>query len=351
MRPDIQKVVCERSRGGQRESKKTGVRLNSKFFTDRHRHSDFEDFRSSMLEVCDSHPNDGDIIGGVDYGSYDWGPSRHPIARRREYGWDCKHSSQNTKPLYRFLRKNVGRPWNDVFSEVCAHADRRSSTDYENIIRPIQRWIVAQDVFMYNGKPYQPRGHGAYYKKVWKDYPYDGLYVHPDTGILCENERDKFVRPPAPVESIHWYGDVWFVLETFKDRNLECGCVHFKVPVDEKAPKGWYYRRNDKPAVCVHGNEPTPRPYWYVYKFGYHDPNDVYKVIHSYDYEAARYGLQSGQTHTIYYRDVPKILAKGYVVSKKVANRKELKFISNYIAEGGVHTPSPDTSPERYRSY
>ena len=33
-------------------------------------------------------------------------------------------------PLYRYLEKNCGRPWNDVFSEMCQHIDLRTIRGY-----------------------------------------------------------------------------------------------------------------------------------------------------------------------------------------------------------------------------
>jgi hypothetical protein len=345
MRSDIQKVVCERQRGGSRErSLKTGLKINPKSFINNHRHNSFEDFRGNMLDVCEQHPEQDDVIGGVDYGSFDPGPSRLPIARHRAYGWDCKRKNENFNPIYRFLRKCVGRQWNDVYSEICTHLDRRSHQD-SDVLRSVA-WTVAQDIMLFDGKPYQPRWAS---RSSWLDYPYNGLYVHPETGILCEYKRPEYVRPPAAVESIHWYGNVWFRLETFKDRNLQCGCVHFKIPpLPEKRNKAYYRRYHDNPAVCIHGNEPTPRPIWYVYEFEFHNPNDVYRVVHSYDRDSSRFALAANdEPHKIYYRDVPDVLRKPYVIRKKVANRKELKFIYGYIEAGGVNKPSPDPIPTR----
>ena len=152
------------------------------------------------------------------------------------------------------------------------------------------------------------------------------------------------MRPAPDVTSIHWYGNTWFQLEVFKDRNLECNCRNFKVPPPPEG-KNWYSW--NKPAVCIHGNEPTPRPIWYVVSYTFHDPNEVYRVIHHYDSEGARYGLKAGETHTIYYRDVPAILAKPLIERKKVANRKELDLINEYLEGGGGNQPSPDLGKDR----
>jgi hypothetical protein len=38
-----------------------------------------------------------------------------------------KSLNENLAPLVRFLRKRTGRPWNDVFSEICATLDTGST--------------------------------------------------------------------------------------------------------------------------------------------------------------------------------------------------------------------------------
>jgi hypothetical protein len=273
-------------------------------------------------------------------------------ARRRQEGRcsalggkkkiEHKGHNENTKPLFRFFRKNLGRSWDDVYSEFSALFDHRSDIGY-NMFRHLD-WMVAKDIIIRNGKPYQTK----WGRRSSFDYPYSGIYVHPDTGLLCEYEREKYERPDVPVTSIHWYGDTWFKLEVLKDRNLDCGCVHFKVPPAPENKKGYYRSYDDRPAVCVHGHEPTERPIWYVYTYSWHKPEEVYRVIHHYDYEAARWGLKDGETHAIYYRDVPGILAKPITERKKVANKKELKLIHEYLESGGAHQPSPEPKKSRY---
>jgi hypothetical protein len=53
-------------------------------------------------------------------------PSRIPISRRRQYGSDCKELGDRTNPFRCYLAANVGRPWADVWHEICEHADTRS---------------------------------------------------------------------------------------------------------------------------------------------------------------------------------------------------------------------------------
>ena len=82
MRPDMPKIAVERPRYGHRDRYPRG-----------HLHSQYgHDF--------EAHP-------------------RHEAMSWRRYG--TKSFSDNLAPLYRFLRTNVGRPWNKVWSEMCAH--------------------------------------------------------------------------------------------------------------------------------------------------------------------------------------------------------------------------------------
>ena len=349
MRHDIQKVIFERERGGSSErSQKTHLKVNPNFFqNNNHRHTSFEKFRADMLELCEMEICDGwqdpSIINGVDY-SYESGAMFMSSARHRQegHGRFYKRSNENTKPLYRFLRKNVGRPWNDVYSEICVHVDRRSTTGH-NTIEHVG-WAVAKDIVICeDGKPYQCKwGHSM---------PHTGLYVHPETGILCEGEARRWSPPKPPITSIHWHDNTWFQLEVLTDRNTDCGCVHFKIPPlseEEKEKSRWYYRYDDRPAVCIHGHEPTQRPIWYVYTYAWHKPDEVYKVIHTYDHEGPYYNLKNGETHTIYYRDLPDILATPITQRKKVANKKELKIIHTYLeSHDAKNQPSPGTKKSR----
>lgn len=46
------------------------------------------------------------------------------LGMRRPYGYYGKELSDHLGPLRRYLRKQVGRPWNKVYSEICAELRR-----------------------------------------------------------------------------------------------------------------------------------------------------------------------------------------------------------------------------------
>ena len=110
MRSDMAKVVTERPRRGHgNPSKKWGRRLRRN-----------------------------------EYDAEDHGPNRAPIARRNQYGWNAKEFSDLLGPLRRYLRKQVGRPWDKVWSEITRNLDSRSLSG-QHIFDHIQ-WEVEQHV-------------------------------------------------------------------------------------------------------------------------------------------------------------------------------------------------------------
>jgi hypothetical protein len=142
MRHDMAKVVTERPRSGHgNPSRKWGRRLN---------------------------PNEFDLD--------DHGTARAPIARRRQYS-DWKAFSDLLGPLRRYLRKQVGRPWDKVWSEITRSLDSRSLTG-QHIFDHI-RWEVEQEAWIAeNGRVCRSRRWRA-------NALVEGLYVHPLTRLLC----------------------------------------------------------------------------------------------------------------------------------------------------------------------
>jgi hypothetical protein len=148
MRTDMAKVVTERERHGhQNPSRKWGRRL-----------------------------------GTNEYEHDDHGPTRAPVARRHQYGWQAKEFSDRLGPLRRYLRKQVGRPWDKVWSEITRTLDNRSLSG-QHIFEHI-RWEVEQHV---------RRGDdGRLYRSRWPGVaPIEGLYVDPATRLLCDAPKAR----------------------------------------------------------------------------------------------------------------------------------------------------------------
>jgi hypothetical protein len=104
---------------------------------------------------------------------------RHGV--RKDY---LKGSRRNGRghspyPFDRLLESRLGRPWDDVFSELCAEFDNRSLAGYS--FRRDLKWHVATNCWIgaetgtiYGGS------YGSNESAVSNEF-----YVHPWTGLLC----------------------------------------------------------------------------------------------------------------------------------------------------------------------
>ena len=85
-------------------------------------------------------------------------------------------------PLRRWLRKAVGRGWNDVHSEICRSLDRRSTVQRHVLVHV--DGYVNRHVLMINGVPHMRMGLRPPIE-LW-----DGrLFVDPRNGLLCQHKQ------------------------------------------------------------------------------------------------------------------------------------------------------------------
>lgn len=112
-------------------------------------------------------------------------PTRLPVARGRQYGWQAKEFSDLIGPLRRYLRSCIGRPWAKVHSELARTLDRRSLTG-AHIWRHVQWEIESDCVIGGDGLAYSNRR-----RFLHGEIPVDGLYVHPRTGLIREQRRRR----------------------------------------------------------------------------------------------------------------------------------------------------------------
>ena len=73
-------------------------------------------------------------------------PTRLPVAQGRQYGSNCKEFSDLIGPLRRYLRSCIGRPWNEVHSELSQKLDRRSLSGAH--IWDHVRWEIETDRYI-----------------------------------------------------------------------------------------------------------------------------------------------------------------------------------------------------------
>jgi len=142
MRSDMKKVVVERPRGQSWvPNRKFGARL--RYVPDH----DYEDEPKGV---------------GIS-------------ASYRDYGYGQKWFTDVLGPLERYLRSNVGRPWDKVYSEICAGLDKRKATGL-HIFQHMEQFVEKNCYIGSDGKPYaNPEG----WDVRW-------FYVHPRTRLLCQ---------------------------------------------------------------------------------------------------------------------------------------------------------------------
>jgi hypothetical protein len=120
---------------------------------------------------------------------------RNPIKPGKILGWDCKELNENLSPLFRYLDRQVGRRWDDVYSDICEHINT-NSTVQQHILLHLGWHVELHTELREDGKVY--RKTDRYYRAGTSlEDPSGGyaqLYVHPKTGILCA----------SPVSSGKW---------------------------------------------------------------------------------------------------------------------------------------------------
>jgi hypothetical protein len=137
-------------------------------------------------------------------------PEREGMREPYIRGWRCKERGFNAGPMARFLRKNCGRSWDAVFSEIC-RASRKQSYDRWSSPRDQAEQMVCTNTFDLDGevwveatgrnlcecRDYDVRFYDAnlgYWvtrpktvfpigRSSWK------FFVHPVTGILTETKK------------------------------------------------------------------------------------------------------------------------------------------------------------------
>jgi hypothetical protein len=106
-----------------------------------------------------------------------------PIREGMKARWQggTKILNEHLGPLRRYLNSQVGRPWDKVFSEICANINRNSAV--QDHVRDHVADYVVTCVILVDGVPCDGgggRGHG----QPLRDMPWRPWYVCPRTGLL-----------------------------------------------------------------------------------------------------------------------------------------------------------------------
>ncbi len=157
MRSDMDKVIVERPRIGSRSpSRKKGYR------------------KSIQSKPLEDLPRNEPMLG-------------------RWHGMD-KSLNEHLGPMRRFLRSNVGRPWNNVYHDLC------ENVSFDNAVQK----HVLEHVNDYVHEHVDVSDSSTVYSRQcswWQTRKLDegDMYVCPKTGILKAVRRDRRRRPPKRV--------------------------------------------------------------------------------------------------------------------------------------------------------
>ncbi|MFN6483341.1 MULTISPECIES: hypothetical protein [unclassified Nostoc] len=136
-----------------------------------------------------------------------------------------KYLSDHLGPLRRFLRSQVGQPWNDVYSQLCQRLDPNTMAGQhviDHVWDYVERHVEIIDGDFYS-KPYQ-----GYRNQLDVSYR-DRFYIHPETGILCAVEKVPRKQKQKQeqtdiliIDNYHEYqklNEIWYLI-TFEDLPL-----------------------------------------------------------------------------------------------------------------------------------
>lgn len=240
MRPDLNKLLCEHERIGS--SRSYGDDRNLKVF---------EEMYQDRYE--DDEPFAG--IGNA---------ARESMKKRFNWMYNSKEFGENLNPLYGIIKKNVGRRWDKVYSELCEVFDMRSVIN-QHILQHLYSYVEVKDMFIgKDGKPWVRNRHGG-------DEPIKGstteYYVDPRDNVLKRNnsftsyrqanrqreaerirEKAKTFRKIHETLELHKFGDVWFKIDftLFKGYTKTVARSHASYNPNKK-PRIYYHTTTEYP--------------------------------------------------------------------------------------------------------
>ncbi|MGH7561052.1 MAG: hypothetical protein ACRENB_08525 [Gemmatimonadales bacterium] len=108
-------------------------------------------------------------------------PAREGIRRRHVVGNSSKQLNENLAPLKRYLRKQVGRPWNAVYRDISRRL-RPTSAVQQHVRDHVWDYVTRHVTIDPSGEllvtpPFRP---------AWRTRLAAGdLFIHPETGLLA----------------------------------------------------------------------------------------------------------------------------------------------------------------------
>jgi hypothetical protein len=151
-------------------------------------------------------------------------PKKESMRKRWKASDSCKELTDLLGPLRRYLAKQVGRKWDDVYSEIAAKMPQNSMAKSHVRDHIFQYVTLAKDIRVVKGKPDR-----VYRKAIssWSGGEVNSskytkyYYVHPETGILkiAPLAKERKYKPTVVVhmagnEYAVYKNDTWYLMTT-----------------------------------------------------------------------------------------------------------------------------------------
>jgi len=178
--------------------------------------------REDMDKVIVERPRRG---GGVQGDGRQWRNSRERgshLGMTQGYRYR-KGLNENLAPLRRWLHKQVHRPWDKVYAELCSGIDRRSTVQahiFLHIDDFVEREAVLRDGEVWVRKSWWRSG-GE--RVPLRDAAHVELFVHPATGILLPNRLRRQGRQQEAAKRRQAVADR-LVIDAFTEWHRIDGC-------------------------------------------------------------------------------------------------------------------------------
>lgn len=126
-----------------------------------------------------------------------YGEDGPPVREGIKACWQgrLRHLNEHLGPLRRYLDSQVGRPWDMVFSEICANINRNSAV--QDHVRDHVEAYVTTGVILIDGIPCDGTGARTYGTPL-HELRYRPWYVCPRSGLLRRVKVPGRKRPHAP---------------------------------------------------------------------------------------------------------------------------------------------------------
>jgi hypothetical protein len=167
---------------------------------------------------------------------YEDQPKHLSISWGSQSNWGRKYFSDLLGPLRRYLRGNVGRPWEKVYGEIKSQLDTRTVTG-RHVLDHVRRDVKQNCFIAKDGQIYALPMYGA-------ARPVHGLFAHPRTGLLRWKDGG------------YWTDQKKAQKESQKNANIRKVGDHSYIKVDGI----WYFGHFTQWVMLTGYGQPAPAP-------------------------------------------------------------------------------------------